>query len=333
MAERGLASVIIPTYNRAHLIAEALDSVLAQTYRPVEVVVVDDGSTDGTGDVVNRWRAQVGPRFRLEYIRQQNAGVSAARNRGVAAARGAFIQYLDSDDTLADTEKLARQVAVLREPRAIAFGPWFRSPENRQDDGRLAALANDFVRKNIGTQHIATHALLWPRQAVEDIGPWDETLCSGEDVEYLVRAVVTGWTLRYCPGSWVFCRPHEDPRRSLSHSYSEWAIWSRVRMVEKIQAVIERAGRIHDYRDDLIRAYLRFALSGATRHCESALYCLDRADNLMGARGARSIAIRGLVGYNRGLSYLIGPRLTARFLGILRDAAKVVLGRRGTGLP
>lgn len=321
-SEFGLVSVIVPAYNRAHLIGEALDSVLAQTYRPIQLIVVDDGSTDGTAETVERWQARADSGLALEYVRQQNAGVSAARNRGLAAARGSFIQYLDSDDTLAQPEKLACQVAALSEPRTIAFGPWFRRPEEQHDEERFAELASDFVRKSIHVQWIATHALLWPRAAIEENGPWDEALCSGEDVVYHLKAVLAGWTLRYCPGSWVFYRPHDDPRGSLSHSYSDWAIWSRVRMVERIHALIERACRIREYRDDLILAYLRFALSSATRHRESASYCLARARELPGRRGMRFMAIRGLIGLHSALSRLLGENRASALLGLARDEVK-----------
>ena len=105
--EPGLVSVVIPTYNRAHLIGETIESVLAQTYQPVEIIVVDDGSRDNTREVVERYGAAV------RYIHQSNAGVSAARNAGFVAARGEFVALLDSDDLWLPW-KLEAQVSVLR---------------------------------------------------------------------------------------------------------------------------------------------------------------------------------------------------------------------------
>ena len=102
----GLVSVVIPAYNRAHLIGETLKSVLEQTYRPIEVIVVDDGSRDGTHEVVERFGDEV------RCVRQKNAGVSAARNRGIAEATGEFIALLDSDDVWLPW-KLEAQVAIL----------------------------------------------------------------------------------------------------------------------------------------------------------------------------------------------------------------------------
>jgi glycosyltransferase involved in cell wall biosynthesis len=105
--EPGLVSVVIPTYDRAHVLGRAIDSALGQTYRPVEVVLADDGSRDDTAGLAARY----GPAVR--YFRQANAGVSAARNLGLRQARGEFIALLDSDDAWLPW-KLSAQVSVLR---------------------------------------------------------------------------------------------------------------------------------------------------------------------------------------------------------------------------
>lgn len=100
-------SVIIPTYNSARYLTQAVDSVLAQTFRSIEVVVVDDGSTDDTGLVLQRYGATV------KYIRQQNTGVSGARNTGIKNSTGRYVAFLDADDVW-HPEKLERQMAALR---------------------------------------------------------------------------------------------------------------------------------------------------------------------------------------------------------------------------
>lgn len=99
-----MISVIVPTYNSAHYLGEALTSIAAQTLPAAEIIVVDDGSTDAT--------AQVAAAFGVTYMYQANAGAAAARNRGVAAANGTILAFLDADDLWLPT-KLARQMAVL----------------------------------------------------------------------------------------------------------------------------------------------------------------------------------------------------------------------------
>lgn len=102
-----VVSVIIPTYNSARYLAEAVDSVLAQTFTDLEVLVIDDGSTDETTSVISGYRTPV------RYIRQENGGVSVARNRGIQESRGRFVAFLDADDTWYPS-KLEHQLKALQ---------------------------------------------------------------------------------------------------------------------------------------------------------------------------------------------------------------------------
>ena len=107
---RPTVSVVIPTYNRAALLPRALESVIAQTFLDWEIVLVDDGSTDETESVAADYANRLGSRF--IHLRQDNAGSSAARNRGIDAARGEFIAFLDSDDEYLP-RKLERQIRLF----------------------------------------------------------------------------------------------------------------------------------------------------------------------------------------------------------------------------
>ncbi len=113
MAEPAV-SVIIPLYNARDVIRDTVESVFAQSYHDYEIVVIDDGSTDGSGDLLRAYRD------RLRYIRQSNGGVAHARNRGIAASGGRYIALMDHDD-LWKPEKLAKQVAVLEEQPAVGM--------------------------------------------------------------------------------------------------------------------------------------------------------------------------------------------------------------------
>jgi len=107
-------SIIIPTYNRSQFVTEAIDSVLAQTYKDYEIIVVDDGSTDNTSEILEPYQDKI------RYIFQENQGLSAARNTGIKDARGRFIALLDSDD-LWLPGKLAKQMAALDKNGDVAF--------------------------------------------------------------------------------------------------------------------------------------------------------------------------------------------------------------------
>lgn len=116
MMTEELVSVVIPTYNRVDCVARAVDSALAQTHRHLEVLIIDDGSSDGTADLVRqRWAAD--PRVR--YVYQANGGISAARNRALSLATGAFVAYLDSDDTWVPWKIQAQLACMARYPDAV----------------------------------------------------------------------------------------------------------------------------------------------------------------------------------------------------------------------
>ena len=99
-------SIIIPAFNRAHLISKAIDSVIAQTFEDWELIIVDDGSTDNTKDLICNYQEKDS---RINYIFQKNAERSAARNNGIANAKGEYICFLDSDDYWCDKQKLQMQ--------------------------------------------------------------------------------------------------------------------------------------------------------------------------------------------------------------------------------
>ncbi|HYL80720.1 MAG TPA: glycosyltransferase, partial [Candidatus Acidoferrum sp.] len=109
-----IVSLILPTFNRAPLLAEAVDSALAQTFEPLEIIVVDDGSTDGTSAVLEKYGS------RVRCVHQANRGLSAARNAGLEQAQGMYITFLDDDDVLQST-KIAEQVAILESHDEIGW--------------------------------------------------------------------------------------------------------------------------------------------------------------------------------------------------------------------
>lgn len=126
MKHMPLVSVIIPVYNCEHYLSEAIESVLAQTYQPIEIIVVDDGSTDGSAEVVKRFSSWV------QYIFQARSGAGSARNYGIALAQGSYLAFLDADDLWAE-DKLEQQMAAFEADQALdmTFGHviHFISPE------------------------------------------------------------------------------------------------------------------------------------------------------------------------------------------------------------
>ena len=159
--EPGLVSVLIPTHNRDYILKDAIDSVLTQTYRQIEVIVVDDGSTDKTRSLVEK----IGPPVR--YIYQENAGLAPARNTGLAAARGEFIALQDSDDFWTPW-KLEVQVALMRRFPALAL-VW--TDMNAIDPSRKV-LRENYLRDMYSAYQTIDHDATFPNKGlIGDVCP------------------------------------------------------------------------------------------------------------------------------------------------------------------
>jgi colanic acid/amylovoran biosynthesis glycosyltransferase len=183
-----IVSVIIPAYNAASTLRKTLDSVLAQTFTSFEIVVVDDGSTDDTMAV-----ATTADDPRVRVLAQSNAGVSAARNRGAAAARGELLAFLDADDLWAP-DKLACQVAALQaHPDAGLAFSWTAYVDDRGDRlpvGDVAIRAEGWVFRDLllrGNFVASGSGALIRRTAFDAVGGFEPTLRTAEDWDFYLR--------------------------------------------------------------------------------------------------------------------------------------------------
>ena len=214
--EPGLVSVIVPVFNRPRGLVEAVASALAQTHRPLEVIVVDDGSTDDTPAVAARLVAESGGAVRLE--RQENRGPGVARETGRRAARGEFVQYLDSDDLLLPC-KLELQVAALRAHPdcGVAYGMTrHRRADGQADEGpwkgsgrRVETMFPSFLRERWWD----TPTPLYRASLLDLAGPWTD-LRLEEDWEYDCRVAALGVKLCFVPEFVCEVRDLDDRRLS-----------------------------------------------------------------------------------------------------------------------
>jgi GT2 family glycosyltransferase len=200
----GWVTVIVPTYNRARFLTAALDSVSEQTYRPVELIVVDDGSTDDTEARIRQWAQEHQTEsFRVRYLFQSNAGPSAARNLGLIRSSGEYIQFLDSDDRL-HPQKLAVHVHALEvAPTCDAivgkhkeFAP---QKEPNFDSHEKDRLVKGATRKQLEELTLLGGNLwsgLYRRELCVQAGPINESLWWMEDVEYNIRMSAVATAVR-----------------------------------------------------------------------------------------------------------------------------------------
>jgi GT2 family glycosyltransferase len=195
-----VVSTIIPVRNRAVLLADAVNSVLSQGYRPLEIIIIDDGSTDGTAEA-GRALAALHP-AEITFITCEHQGIGGARNTGLDLASGEFVQFLDSDDVLM-ADKFALQVAGLRanpdcgisycHAREYGLGRQWSGLPSRRTGSEILHLFPDILRGRVWP----TPAPLYRRSVVDAIGPFT-ALTIYEDWEYECRAAATGTRLHHC---------------------------------------------------------------------------------------------------------------------------------------
>jgi len=177
-------SVIIPTYNRGWTLRAAVDSVLAQTYRDFELIVVDDGSTDDTAEILQSY----GPD--IQVLRQANAGVSAARNTGVRSAKGAFIAFLDSDDRWRP-DKLGVQVDFFAShPEAVICQTeeiWIRKGQRVNPKKVHQKPSGRIFKASLALCLVSPSAVMLHKALFDEIGGFDETLPACEDYDLWLR--------------------------------------------------------------------------------------------------------------------------------------------------
>lgn len=179
-----LISVIIPTYNRGWILSEALDSVAAQTFKDFELIVVDDGSTDNTADIIKAYPGA------LCFISQNRQGVSAARNRGVAAAKGGLIAFLDSDD-LWKPEKLAVQAEFFKShPETLICQTeeiWIRNGVRVNPKQHHKKPSGMIFIPSLALCLVSPSAVMLKRSLFEAVGGFDEDLPACEDYDLWLR--------------------------------------------------------------------------------------------------------------------------------------------------
>jgi len=193
--EDGLVSVIVPTFNRRNFLIECVESVRAQTYRPIELIVVDDGSTDETQAALADWASGVDARDNLSVvnIRQNHSGAQVARNRGLVHSHGQFIQLLDSDDVLL-SDKIQKDIELLRSSNAdFAYSAVLQVDQELRSWGRKIGSPWNGSDNEVVDYLWQTMGPVYQRNMVVKAGPWLEDLTDAQDWEYSARVKLLGF--------------------------------------------------------------------------------------------------------------------------------------------
>lgn len=308
-----LVSIIIPCFNAARWLGQTLDSALSQTWPRTEVIVVDDGSTDGSAAIA---RSRAGSGFSV--IQGKHAGACAARNLGYSRAQGDFIQFLDADD-LISPDKIAAQIALLRESpnRSIATCRWIRF----RGDPKIAPFRDQPVFRDLApleflllvaseTTMMHPAAFLTPREVADAAGPWNENLPSNpnDDGEYFSRVALQSAGLRFSVTGASYYRVHPARSFSLSRRRDETALRSRLRSIELITGrmlAVEDSPRVRKACADL---YQRLIFSIYPRSPELIQLASNRVQDLGGSQLLPSMGFWGqllarLIGW-KGVGHL-----------------------------
>jgi glycosyltransferase involved in cell wall biosynthesis len=254
-----LVSILIPCHNAAPWLAQTLESALAQTWPHREIIVVDDGSNDGS-DGIARTYAGHG----VHLVTQENRGAAAARNRAVGEAHGEFFQFLDADD-LISPDKISAQMALLptRPAGTVASCAWGRFT----DDPATARFIDEPVFRDFSPVDFLmlsaragamVHPSSWlvPRTVAERAGPWDESLTLNDDGEYFCRVLLASAGMAFTPGARSYYR--SGLPGSLSQRRDERSRRSQFRSIELIAHYLITAENSQRTRRACANYYQRF---------------------------------------------------------------------------
>ena len=213
-----LVSILIPAYNAEDWISYTLESAVGQTWPRKEIIVVNDGSTDGTEEVAKRFASR-----QLKVVSTENRGLSSAVNQAYSLSQGDYIQELDSDDLLAP-DKIERQLHALKEgdgKRTLLSSPWgYFYYRTRRARFVRNSLWNDLspvewlLRKMGENLHMQNATWLVSRELAEAAGPWDENLHYDQDGEYYCRVLMAAEETRFVAGARIFYRASSSNRIS-----------------------------------------------------------------------------------------------------------------------
>ncbi|MXO86467.1 glycosyltransferase [Altererythrobacter aurantiacus] len=253
-------SIVMPVLNGETYIAEAIDSALAQTHPPFELLVVDNGSTDDTVAIASACPAPV------RVLHETIPSASAARLKGAAEAKGDAIMFLDADDILGENvlEELAKVLADY--PEAIAACEWKRYEIH---DGEWQVRPATCTPRKAGQSALAAWlsgwyhppcCVLWSRPAYEKSGGWDPACRQNDDGDIMMRALVAGVPLIRTTGGTSYYRRLPEGKLSLSgERFSEQGLSARLDVIERIEGLLENQGRKSRFGVPLRRAYAMIA--------------------------------------------------------------------------
>ena len=250
MDKEPLVSILIPLYNSQEHISETIESCLNQTYKRIEIIIVDDGSTDSSAKIVQKY---ANSHNNIRYYRQKNSGAPRARNLAFEKSKGEYIQYLDADDLLS-INKISSQIELLKrynfDPYIVCSSKfsyfkdslkdakYFSQPIDRSYDSGIEWLIDAWSGGGFGV----IMGWLTHRELIKEVGIWDERLKKNQDGEFFSRVLLSAKRVIMTDDTMVYYR--RTGSHSISSSRSRSSIYSTLESLKKYEENIKRVDNI-----------------------------------------------------------------------------------------
>ena len=272
-------SIVVPVFNERPYIEEAVTSALGQSYERHEVIVVDDGSTDGTYGILKTFEDSI------DLYRQDRKGAPAARNKGLRASKGRYVLFLDGDDRLG--ELCLQALVSCAAPKRLGVCQWsvirHRGHQKQIEPAPhdLSPLPGDPLKAWLEGWYVPPCAVLWPTDLVARLGGWDEKLTVNQDGDLVMRALAAGVELEKATTGQAYYR-RVDNDDSVSSRRDRSSLRSRARILKKLEATLEESGQLPNYQLPLARAFHRAARNHFSIDRKLSLECHACALSLAG---------------------------------------------------
>lgn len=261
MNKKSLTSIIIPCYNARKYIVDTIKSILQQTHSPIEIIVIDDGSTDGSLKVIKNYEEKV------KWSTGPNRGACQARNQGFEMASGEYVMFLDADDLVAPKTLEALQSKLLATNKKIAVCPWSKLVYSKkggwQEKEGLPLTpreGQDWLQSWLTGRFIPSCSILWHRSDLEQLGGWDESLSANQDGDLVMRFLLNEGGIVTTYEGQSFYRQHEGLEASISNRYTKSSIESRAKVIGKVQKELMRQQKLNKYRNEIAVNFQGFAI-------------------------------------------------------------------------
>jgi glycosyltransferase involved in cell wall biosynthesis len=304
-------SILIPLYNSEEYISETIESCLAQTYPNIEIIIVDDGSTDRGFVIAQEYQRKYN---NIILEKQKNSGASKARNRAFELSTGDYIQYLDADDLL-DNQKISMQVTLLerKEDKSVTFSKWgFFKKEISSVEWKNLPVNKDYHNPKqflteLWASGMATviHVWLVPRILIEESEGWNEQLAVNQDGDFFARIVITSSNIYFTDRS--LCYYRRDNSQSVSKQVTTRALKSRLLSFETYLKLMQ-----DDLEDSKVRRSLALVYSRYIYNTDlSNLELINEAQKKIESLGFKEPIIPFPI-YEEWLCYLFGVYRTIK---------------------